>query len=106
VKGYELHTEDTVTEESPLFTLSVKDSKIDEGSVIISEKLFGTYVHGLFDEPAFRRYLLELTGKYVPSECSRMSYEEILDATLDKLADTFESSADMKLFDEIMGCQR
>ncbi|MDR0198478.1 MAG: cobyric acid synthase, partial [Methanomassiliicoccaceae archaeon] len=101
VRGYELHAGETVTNEMPLFTLKIKGEASDEGSARPEEKLFGTYVHGLFDEPAFRGYVLRMTGKYVPSECSDMPYEKILDGTLDELADVFERSLDMEMFDRI-----
>ncbi|MDR0778674.1 MAG: cobalamin biosynthesis protein CobQ, partial [Methanomassiliicoccaceae archaeon] len=106
-KGYEVHTGETETKEAPLFRISLFDSQIDEGSVNINEKLFGTYMHGLFDEPAFRKYILELTGRYVPTESSDTGYDEIIDGTLDKLADVFESSVDMLTFERIfMGAEK
>jgi len=99
VNGYEIHSGDTGTKEDPLFTLSFfGGSEEKEGSVNLEKKLFGTYVHGLFDEPSFRRYILEMTGKYIPTTCSEMSYDAILDRTLDELADAFGSSVDMEKF--------
>ena len=98
VKGYEVRKGETVTKERPLFILETPEGPMNEGSARFDEKLFGTYMHGLFDEPAFRRYVLRLTGKYVPTEYSDMPYSIILDRTLDKLADTFERSLDMELF--------
>ena len=101
VCGYELHTGETVTNERPLFILRTRGGTENEGSMRHDDKLFGTYMHGLFDEPAFRRYVLKMTGKYVPSKDSDVPYEKILDRTLDELADVFERSLDMKKFDKI-----
>ncbi|MCL2890500.1 MAG: cobyric acid synthase [Methanomassiliicoccaceae archaeon] len=106
VKGYELHTSHTRTEEQPLFILDCNETRENEGSFDSRSKLFGTYVHGSFDMPGFRRYILTLTGKYVPSECSEKSYDEILDETFGLLADAFESSVNMELFDKIMDVKR
>jgi adenosylcobyric acid synthase len=101
VQGYELHTGETITNERPLFMLRTSDGTRNEGSARPDEKLFGTYVHSLFDQPGFRRYVLKMTGKYVPSKYSETSYDKILNGTLDELADVFERSLDMKKFEKI-----
>jgi adenosylcobyric acid synthase len=102
VKGYELHTGETETKEQPLFVLSAFGCPpVNEGSFNKKEKLFGTYIHGLFDEPVFREYVLRLTGKYTAAKYSGVSYSKILDNILDELADAFSSSLDMELFDKI-----
>jgi len=106
VKGYELHGSHTTTEEQPLFILNCNETQENEGSFDPRSKLFGTYVHGSFDMPSFRKYILELTGKYIPTECSERSYDEILDETFDLLADAFESSVNMELFNDIIGVNR
>ncbi|MCL2608228.1 MAG: cobyric acid synthase [Methanomassiliicoccaceae archaeon] len=107
VRGYEMHTGDTVTKEKPLFALSTANGLVDEGSSRAEDKLFGTYVHGLFDEPAFRKYVLSLTGKYTPSKYSNVSYGVILNETFDTMADIFERSLDMDLFEKVfMGCRQ
>jgi adenosylcobyric acid synthase len=101
VKGYEAHTSHTATNERPLFIIGDGKDSENEGSVNTDSKLFGTYVHGSLDMPSFRRYILELTGRYVPARCSEMSYDEMLNETFDRLADVFERSLDMRMFDRI-----
>ena len=102
IRGYEIRSGRTVTKEHPLFILSsFTGERTDEGSSRPDEKLFGTYIHGLFDTPAFRRYILKMTGKYVPAKYSDTDYDDILNDILDELADTFESSLNMELFDKI-----
>jgi len=101
VKGYAMHTSRTTTNEAPMFIVKGTGGPENEGSMDNGSKLFGTFVHGLFDMPSFRRYILELTGKYVPTESSEKSYDDILDGTFDHLADVFEASLDMEKFDEI-----
>ncbi|MDR2866365.1 MAG: cobyric acid synthase, partial [Methanomassiliicoccaceae archaeon] len=107
-EGYEMHRADIDTKETPLFILSKWGGEASsEGSSRHSEKLFGTSVHGLFSEPGFRRYILGMTGKYVPTENSNVSYEKILDDTIDRIADVFASSLDMRTFDDIfMRCRQ
>ncbi|MCL2786577.1 MAG: cobyric acid synthase [Methanomassiliicoccaceae archaeon] len=103
MKGYEAYSGCTETNAQPLFTLSFfKSPSVNEGSADVGEKLFGTYVHGLFDEPGFRRHILKMTGKYVPSGYSDVSYDKILDETLDKLADAVGSSIDMNAFNKML----
>ena len=106
IQGYEIHAGETLTYEKPLFVLRQNDGTVNEGSARPADKLFGTYVHGLFDEPPFRRYILKMTGRYVPSKYSDISYDKILDGTLDELADVFERSLDMEKFDRILGVSR
>jgi adenosylcobyric acid synthase len=101
IYGYELHAGETVTKERPLFAIRTCDGTVNEGSSRDDEKLFGTCVHGLFDGPAFRKYVLELTGKRIPSKYSDVSYEKMLNDTLDELADVFERSLNMELFRNI-----
>ncbi|MDR0335024.1 MAG: cobyric acid synthase [Methanomassiliicoccaceae archaeon] len=106
IQGYELHAGTTVTHEEPLFILREGDVTVNEGSARIADKLFGTYVHGLFDEPAFRVHLLKMTGKFLPSKYSDVPYDRILDGTLDELADVFERSLNMKEFDRTLGVSK
>ncbi|MCL2711841.1 MAG: cobyric acid synthase [Methanomassiliicoccaceae archaeon] len=102
IKGYELHKGDVITKELPLFRLiSFNGDECYEGSSKIKEKLFGTYIHGIFDEPAFRKFILEMTGRYIPTKYSDVSYDKILDETLDSVADIFTVSLNMNLFDKI-----
>ncbi|MCL1904792.1 MAG: cobyric acid synthase [Methanomassiliicoccaceae archaeon] len=102
IKGYEIRSGATVTNHDPLFVLlPFGGERINEGSSRPDEKLFGTYVHGLFDTSAFRGQILKMTGKYVPGKYSDLDYDDILSGISDELADAFESSLNMELFDKI-----
>ena len=59
----------------------------------------GSYIHGLFSQDAFRREFLRNLGV----EATTTSYEAIVDATLDKLADHLERHLDI---DQIMAQAR
>lgn len=92
VTGYEIHMGRTETREDPLFTVAGKP----EGSVRHGEMLFGTYLHGVLERPAFRRHLLSLMGDVPVREGD--VYAEDLDAAIDGVADGFRKAMDMDLF--------
>jgi cobyric acid synthase len=103
IGGYELHKDVIETKVPPLFRLSFFGGEtVDEGSSDIEGKLFGTHIHGIFDEPAFRNFILKMTGKFVPSKVSDVSYEKTLDGTLEHIADVFTEAIDKKFFDELL----
>ena len=74
------------------------------GSVKESIRLYGTYLHGVFERPAFRRYFISSLRKSNRTESSKPSkdYKESEDYNLDKLADGFEKHMDMEAFDRIL----
>jgi len=105
VEGYEIHMGMSEVREQSLFRMTnVGREKETEGSVREGEMLFGTYLHGCMDKPAFRRYFLSFAkcnGKSVelpPIE----DYDQKVDRNLDILADGFEQNLDMDAFMRIM----
>lgn len=105
IDGYEIHMGITDTNnEKPLFTLNTISGDLNEGSVRESIKLYGTYLHGVFERPAFRRYFISSMKKdtKVNSSVPSKDYHESEDHNLDKLADGFEKNMDMKAFDKIL----
>ena len=64
VTGYEIHMGDT-RGGRPLFTLTHRGAECleqPEGAIDASGRIFGTYLHGLFDTPTFRRAWLRSLG--------------------------------------------
>ncbi len=111
VEGYELHMGLSVVKEKPLFQI-VNFGRRDEveGSVREDEMLYGTYMHGVFDKPAFRERFL---SKVKPRADRPMTqkpkvedYTALVDKNLDLLADVFEKGLDMEKFLEITGVKR
>lgn len=98
VTGYELHMGQTEVGEEPLFRVdSMFYPSWNEGSVREEEKLFGTYLHGCFDLQAFRRYFLSFVdGSVSVRDAPAKSYEELLEDSLDTLADAFEENIDVE----------
>ena len=105
IDGYEIHMGITdMNNERPLFKIERLSGDEDEGSVRESIKLYGTYLHGVFERPAFRRYFISAMKKGTKVESSKpsMDFRESEDLNLDKLADGFEKNMDMKAFDKLL----
>lgn len=107
VEGYEIHMGMSEVKEKPLFRiLSHGRTGETEGSVREDEMLFGTYIHGVLDKPAFRKKfvsLIKCRGKVPAAKEDTEDYGAFVDRNLDRLADVFESGLDMKAFMEILG---
>lgn len=103
VTGYEIHMGISEVAEEPLFRIDRWKSSENEGSVREDELLFGTYLHGVFDKPAFRKYFLSFTKHAGESTETRETedYDDYLEHSIEVLADTFESGFDMDVFMKI-----
>ena len=84
VRGYEIHMGRTERAEEPLFMLE-PDGR-GEGSWRAGTKVMGTYLHGVFDLPAFRRHLLCMVEEGGPSHHTSMDHDAAIGASLDRLA--------------------
>jgi len=89
VRGYEIHLGSTTGGglARPMLRLGGRD----EGCVSADGRVAGCYVHGLFAADAFRRAFLGRLGAG-PSE---LSYEEMIESTLDAFAAHLASSLDL-----------
>ncbi len=80
---------------------------VDDG--MASEKLnaWGTYIHGIFDNDSFRRWLLaliaSLRGKTIKSADSTEKYNDWKERQYDLLADWFRNHVDLAKLYEIIG---
>ena len=107
ITGYELHMGiSEVNEKQPLVMLSrFHADPIPEGSVREEEMTFGTYQHGIFDKPAFRKYFLSFVkheGEPVDTSNAE-DYDSILEENLSKLAKVFEDNMDVEKLLDIAG---
>ncbi|MEM0449633.1 MAG: cobyric acid synthase [Methanomassiliicoccales archaeon] len=59
VRGYEIHMGRTTSLEAPVFYIT-SDGGYHEGSVSTDGMVLGTYLHGVFDLPAFRQHVISL----------------------------------------------
>lgn len=84
VRGYEIHMGRTESSEGSLFHLE-PDGR-EEGSWDRERMVMGSYLHGLFDLPAFRHRFLSFVERrdVVGTVC--MDHDAEIDASLDRLA--------------------
>lgn len=89
VRGYEIHMGTTDRSlHQPLFLLQDHEGEHYEGSCDDKNKLYGSYMHGLFDLPSFRKKFLSMAvkGDYTVSD---KSYSDVVEENLEKLANHF-----------------
>jgi adenosylcobyric acid synthase len=105
IEGYEVHMGRTETRDVvPLLEVSsaCDTAPRGEGAVSLDGRVMGTYVHGLFDAPAFRRVFLnglrEARGKPPLEPIESGS----LDADLDRLADLVADHLDVPAVERVI----
>lgn len=85
------------------------EGKVDikDGAVNADENVIGTYLHGIFDSTDFRQYFVNmLREKKGIKKRESVSYEELRDKEINKLADIVRNNIDMNKIYEIMGVKR
>lgn len=115
VSGYEIHMGRTTLGPGvqPAFRITSRSGKpaaVADGAVAETGTVFGTYLHGIFDNDAFRRHLLnclrtskglepldERTGPQTKAQRER---------DYDRLAEVVRNALDMDRIREIMGLER
>lgn len=110
VTGYEIHMGQTTGEGlGPCFRITQRpDGEADyvDGAITPDGSVFGTYLHGLFDNAHFRHALLSglrrRKGLPLPETTALPSKEE----QYDKLAEVVRQSLNMELVYEICGLSR
>lgn len=103
LEGYEIHHGRTINLEacSPVF--KIRDQKRIDGTRIENGRIWGTYLHGVFGNAAFRRNFLNKTREEIglgplPAGNNRFDLED----ELDKLAELVRNNIDMKLLYKIL----
>lgn len=104
VSGYEIHNGKSIaTKEAKVFIYDIDGYAI--GICNEEEKVFGTYLHGIFDNGRFAKELVnsikEYYGMEVVSE-EYLDYEKYKLQQYDKLAMLLEDNIDMKKVEEII----
>ncbi|MBU3220824.1 cobyric acid synthase [Clostridium algidicarnis] len=101
IYGYEIHLGKTI--KSPQIKPIIKINKVNDkeevgydGGVNLKGNIMGTYIHGIFDAPTFRQYILNpIRKKKLLQEKESPSYESLREKELDKLAKIVRESLDM-----------
>ena len=113
VNGYEIHMGHTVRKDGATPFLELEDSFEDSKERERAKEdgcckgtVFGTYLHGIFDEQEFRsafvRILCRIKGvPYQPGE--KITYQEYKEQQFDKLAEELRNSLDMDRIYRIIG---
>jgi len=93
VRGYEIHMGRTERSEEALFRLG-PDGR-EEGSWNRERKVMGTYLHGAFDLPSFRRFFLSMVEHRDAPMTIGMDHDAEIDSSLDRLAAMVEEHLDL-----------
>jgi len=102
VEGYEVHM--GITSRLPGQAAFRVEDGSGEGARTADGRVWGTYLHGVFDRPEFRRAWLRSIG-WTGSPDGGEALSELRDRELDRLADQVEASMDMKALDTIIGLE-
>jgi len=118
LEGYEIHMGQThnLKAQEPFFKITQRQGEScneEEGYFASfqdaagqSSFVAGTYIHGLFDLPSFRRYFLDhlrhLAGLPVVNTNTVKTASNVVE-DYDRLADEVEKNIDLKLLGEILG---
>lgn len=105
VSGYEIHCGQTSTPRAWLRRESSNASTESDGCSAADGRIWGCYLHGLFHNDDFRiAWLHSLDGNpsSSPDGSSDSSSDERLQASLNRLADSFEAHIDMERLDRII----
>lgn len=95
-KGYEIHMGETSFEnESPLCQIKHKGPD----GYFLNENVWGTYIHGIFDNQSIVNQILHIHGK---EETDAFNYEEFKEEQFNKLANHVRGCANMKyIYDQL-----
>jgi adenosylcobyric acid synthase len=96
VTGYEIHMGRTISD-SPWVTIEERGGtavNVQDGAISSDQRIWGCYLHGLFANENWRRAWLRQLGH---SEPSTGNVNDLMLASLDRLADVVESSLRLDL---------
>ncbi len=100
VTGYEIHLGDTHSR-SPWLEIAGNNQPVHpDGAASVSGHIWGCYLHGLFANDDFRRAWLKSLGWQ--NTGSPASHLNLLDQSLNRLADSVEGALDMNLLEKII----
>jgi adenosylcobyric acid synthase len=110
VRGYEIHMGRTTLgpAASPLMSVAAADGELyDDGAASVTLRVCGTYLHGLFDAPQFRRTWLDGLRErkgLQPLERAAGETASVPDP-LDRLADMLEEHLDLSAIEQLLGLE-
>lgn len=104
--GYEIHMGvSEFSDSSPLFIVYCEDKKYYDGYECYDGRVWGSYIHGLFDNDEFRKKWLNRVRKSLGLKevNSQYCYSKDKESAYNRLAQIFEESIDVESFLKILG---
>jgi adenosylcobyric acid synthase len=94
VRGYEIHMGMTESGEEPLLHINEEGVEHAEGAISADGMVMGTYMHGIFDLPSFRRFFLD---KAKAGTCSERGEDASMavERSLEGIAKAVEQNVDL-----------
>lgn len=94
LEGYEIHLGQTefLDNNYGIFEITAGNQLITDGAFNDGFKVWGTYIHGIFNNDGFRNSFLKSLG----IEVEELSYKELLNKSIDLLADVMEENVDIQ----------
>jgi adenosylcobyric acid synthase len=100
VRGYEIHMGESTHEHAPLLSFGSRG----EGAFCADRRVMGTYIHGIFDTPGFRRafisYVASLRGKRAEGKAEDVV--SLWERAIERAAGVVERSLDVHRLEEMI----
>ncbi|MTI46590.1 MAG: cobyric acid synthase [Firmicutes bacterium] len=104
IHGYEIHMGETQILEDARYAIELDEGRMD-GVVNKDGSVFGSYLHGIFDNDGFRKNIIKRIRekKGLEIKDSNLSYKDLKEREYDKLAKIVKENIDLNKIKEIMG---
>lgn len=113
IKGYEIHMGQSVRNSGKPLTLIKKrlgeSVMLEDGAISEDGRIFGTYIHGIFDTLAFTEAFFNVIRREKGLESlahTGLTYETFKEQEYDKLAKLMTDSLDMNRLYDIVGLEK
>ncbi|MBE7414602.1 MAG: cobyric acid synthase [Deltaproteobacteria bacterium] len=106
VRGYEIHMGETIVKGGPFSRILERNGKTcyaPDGAASQDGMVWGTYVHGIFDNDVFRQAVVSALSGGRCGSGTVASFESVRERAIDSLASIFEDSVDMERVLRIIG---
>ena len=110
VTGYEIHMGSTRSCAKPFSKIYKRNSArvdVNDGAVSADGRVWGTYIHGIFDNDAFRASVIDglkrRKGIRPLKDAGPSCFNELKEASIERLAATVEENLDMERIFNIIG---
>ncbi|MEJ6950404.1 cobyric acid synthase [Natronospora cellulosivora (SeqCode)] len=104
ISGYEIHMGRSELADNLDYAIELEDRRLD-GAINDQGNVFGTYLHGIFENDNFRDSLLNglRKKKGISNKNEELSYKEFKELEYNKLAKVVSENVEIETIKEIMG---